>query len=138
MVGLENCNKTLRVLYGKPFPRKRVGIFRSTRQGKNLNNCRTKGKKKNAVGNLPTIRLDSIHLLSGMVHAELSWLFLGRWPADVACPGHGLFFLGRSAVGATGGAAGRAGIVESLHDRVEAVFWQFARTDGICEDIHAP
>jgi hypothetical protein len=32
MVGLENAIVTLRVLYGKPFPRKRMGIFKSTDQ----------------------------------------------------------------------------------------------------------
>jgi hypothetical protein len=105
MVGLEFCNKTLRVLYGEPSQKAR-GYLQSTGQGENLDNCRTKGKKRNAIATLPTIRLDSVHLLGGMIHA---------------C--HGLFFLGRSAIGATGGAAGRAGIVESLHDRVEAIFW---------------
>jgi hypothetical protein len=115
MVGLEFCNKTLRVLYGEPSQKAR-GYLQSTGQGENLDNCRTKGKRKNAIATLPTIRLDSVHLLGEMIHAELSWLFLDRWPADIAGACHGLFFLGRSAVGATDGAAGRAGIVESLHD----------------------
>jgi hypothetical protein len=122
MVGLEFCNKTLRVLYGEPSQKAR-GYLQSTGQGENLDNCRTKGKRKNAIATLPTIRLDSVHLLGEMIHAELSWLFLDRWPADIAGACHGLFFLGWSAIGATGGAAGRAGIVESLHDRVEAIFW---------------
>jgi hypothetical protein len=34
MVRLDKCNRALRVLYGKPFPRKRMGIFKVLGKGK--------------------------------------------------------------------------------------------------------
>jgi hypothetical protein len=83
---------------------------------------------------LPAVCDDSVRPLGGVVHAELSWLFLGYWSADIACPCDRLFFSRRCAVGAIG----ETGIVESPHNRIESIFWQFSWTDGFCEDAHAP
>ena len=60
---------------------------------------------------------DFVHLLDGG-HAELSWLFLHRRSADIACPCHRLFSRRRAV-----GAVGDASIIESPHNRIEAIFW---------------
>ena len=97
--------------------------------------CEKRNKGKNKTGfALPAVRDDPVHLLGGVIDAEFSWLFLGKRSADVACSCDGLLFSRRGAVGTIG----EAGIIESSHDRVETVFWQFSWTDGFCEDIHAP
>jgi hypothetical protein len=83
---------------------------------------------------LPAVCDDSVHTLGGVVNAELSWLFFARGSADVACSCDRLFFSRRHAVGAIG----EASIIESSHDGVETVFWQFSWTDGLCENVHSP
>jgi len=70
---------------------------------------------------LPTIHGDPVHPLGGVIDAKLSWLFLGCWPADVACSCNRLLFSfsRRCAIGAVGNAS----VIESFHNRVEAIFW---------------
>ena len=68
---------------------------------------------------LPAICDDSVHPLGGVIDAELSWLFLGRWSASVACPGDRLVFSWICAVITISDAS----IVESSHNRVEAIVW---------------
>jgi hypothetical protein len=99
-----------------------------------------KREKKNAIHALPAICDDTVHPLGGVIYTELSWLFPGRWSADIACPCNGLFFSRRRAVSTTCtiDAIGDAGIVESFHNRIKAIFWQFSRADGVCENVHAP
>lgn len=122
---IRKCNIMLRVVYGNPFPgkeKKHVGIFKvlANEKGRRLSKQnRETYKERNAVLALPAIRDDSVHPLSGVVDAELSGLFLGRWSADVACPGDRLVFSWRCAVGTVSNAS----IIESSHNRVEAIVW---------------
>ena len=119
---ITKCNIMLRVLYGNPFPeKKQLGIFKVVVKKENENG-RPRNIGKNAKLVLPSTRNDSIHLLGGVVDTELSRLFLRCWSADIACPGHRLFFSRRCAVGAIG-AIGDASIIESSHNRVETIFW---------------
>lgn len=68
---------------------------------------------------LPAICNDSVHPLSGVVDAELSWVFLRRWSVDIACPGDRLFFSWMCAVGTIGDAS----IIKSSHNRIETIVW---------------
>lgn len=68
---------------------------------------------------LPAVCDDPVRPLGGVVHAELSWFFLGHWSADIACSCDRLFFSRRRAVGAIG----ETGIVESPDNRIESIFW---------------
>ena len=89
-----------------------------------VDDCRNKTEKreekKEAMLALPAIcGDDSVHPLGGVVDAELSGLFLGPWSADVACPSDRLVFSWMCAAGTISNAS----IIESSHNRVEAIVW---------------